>query len=289
MTDEAKQVVKNVAVRQVTDEGVTKLKVYFSDAGKQPLTGDVRTSFETYMRQVGAAGTHYLFVSETPDELRVHLHVYYDALVLDSTGARLNGGGNPVEEAIEGYLNGLEYGGVMYASKLIDVIQRAEGVKDVTLEEVKIESNNDMSAVGGVVGSNTSCTLKACYAWGSVTGSGSGTIYVGGVTGSNDLGTLTACYHAKGTVSGPDGATGGVAGRNFKDSMFGGGIITACYWGGNGQEQGIGEDQVGTGGTTMVTDSNWSGAKDAMNDALQSAGSEWQYELTGALPTLKKQ
>ena len=121
----------------VIDEGsvgVTKLKVYFSDAGKQPLTGDVRTSFETYMRQVGAAGTHYLFVSETPDELRVHLHVYYDALVLDSTGARLNGGGNPVEEAIEGYLNGLEYGGVMYASKLIDVIQQAEGVKDVTLD-----------------------------------------------------------------------------------------------------------------------------------------------------------
>lgn len=132
--DETKQVVKNVAVRQVTDEGVTKLKMYFSDAGKQALTGDVRTAFEAYMRQVGAAGTHYLFVSEVPDELRVHLHVYYDALVLDSTGTRLNGGGKPVEEAIEGYLNGLEYGGVMYASKLIDVIQQAEGVKDVTLD-----------------------------------------------------------------------------------------------------------------------------------------------------------
>lgn len=157
---------------------------------------------------------------------------------------------------------------------------------DVTLESI----NQYYNFAGGVVGSNGgSSTLKACYAWGNVIGSGSGTVYVGGVTGSNDLGTLTACYHAKGTVSGPDGATGGVAGRNFKDSMFGGGIITACYWGGNGQEQGIGEDQVGTGGTTMVTDSNWSGAKDAMNDALQSAGSEWQYELTGALPTLKKQ
>ena len=152
--------------------------------------------------------------------------------------------------------------------------------------------SNDIGTyfAGGVVGSNgSSCTLKACYAWGSVTGSGSGTVYTGGVTGSNDLGTLTACYHAKGTVKGSDGATGGVAGRNYKGLMPYGGIITACYWGGNGQEQGIGEDQVGTGGTTMVTDSNWSGAKDAMNDALQSAGSEWQYELTGALPTLKKQ
>ena len=157
---------------------------------------------------------------------------------------------------------------------------------DVTVEN----DGTDTYFAGGVVGSNgSSCTLKACYAWGSVTGSGSGTVYTGGVTGSNDLGTLTACYHAKGTVSGPTGTTGGVAGRNYKGLMPYGGIITACYWGGNGQEQGIGEDQVGTGGTTMVTDSNWSGAKDAMNDALQSAGSEWQYELTGALPTLKKQ
>ena len=155
--------------------------------------------------------------------------------------------------------------------------------------------SNDIGTyfAGGVVGSNgSSSTLKACYAWGSVTGSGSGTVYVGGVTGTNDCGTLTACYHAKGTVKGSDGATdgatGGVAGRNFKGLMPYGGIITACYWGDNGQEQGIGEDQVGTGETTQV-DSNWTDAMKAMNTALQSAGSEWQYELTGALPTLKKQ
>ena len=153
--------------------------------------------------------------------------------------------------------------------------------------------SNDIGTcyAGGVVGNNgSSSTLKACYAWGSVTGSkSSGTVYVGGVTGSNDLGTLTACYHAKGTVSGPDGTTGGVAGRNFKDSMFGGGIITACYWGGNGQEQGIGEDQVGTtGGTEQVTDGDWQNAVTQMNAALQNAGSEWRYELTGELPTLKK-
>ena len=154
--------------------------------------------------------------------------------------------------------------------------------------DVTVESNGiDTSYAGGVVGANTVSTLKACYAWGKVTGSGSGTIYAGGVTGTNDCGTLTACYHAKGDVSGPDGTTGGVTGQNYKDSMFGGGIITACYWGGNGQEQGIGEDQVGTGGTTMVTDGDWQNAVTQMNAALNESG--WQYELTGALPTLKKQ
>ena len=71
--------------------------------------------------------------------------------------------------------------------------------------------------------------------------------------------------------------------------MLGGGIITACFWGSNGQTQSIGEDQVGTGGTTMVTDGDWQNAVTQMNAALQNAGSEWQYELgTEDLPVLKK-
>lgn len=132
--DEEKKVVKNVAIRQVTDEGVTKLKIYFSDAGKQPITGDIRTAFESYMREIGAAGTHFLFVSEPPDDLRVHLHVYYDPLVIASSGERIEGMGKPVEETIESYLNSLEYGGVFYSSKLVDMIQITDGVKDVTLD-----------------------------------------------------------------------------------------------------------------------------------------------------------
>ena len=155
---------------------------------------------------------------------------------------------------------------------------------------ISVENNTTNAAwAGGVVGSNGSSTLTACYATGSVTSSGSGTIYAGGVTGTNDFGTLTACYHANGTISCPGGTTGGVAGRNYKGLMSYGGIITACYWGSNGQIQGIGEDQVGTGGTTMVTDGDWQTAVDAMNAALSGKG--WQYELKdgSSLPTLKKQ
>ena len=155
---------------------------------------------------------------------------------------------------------------------------------DVTLESI----NSGGNFVGGVVGSNTSCTLKACYAWGSVTGSGSGTIYVGGVTGTNDEGTLTACYHANETVSGPAGTTGGVTGRNYK--FFNDPVITACYWGSN-PDTGIGYNEGGstTIETTKVTDGDWQNAVTQMNAAMHNAGSEWRYELTGALPTLKKQ
>ena len=159
---------------------------------------------------------------------------------------------------------------------------------DVTVEN----DGTNNSHAGGVVGYNGGGTLTACYATGSVTGSGSGTIYVGGVTGSNNLGTLTACYHAKRNINGPNGTTGGVVGRNFKDSMIGGGIITACYWGDNGQTQGIGEDQVGTGGTAKVEGSTtWETAMNAMNMALTNAGTGWQYVTgSGDAPlTLRKQ
>ncbi len=66
-----------------------------------------------------------------------------------------------------------------------------------------------------------------------------------------------------------------------------GATITACYWS-NYDGNGIGAN-YGTGTHTKVdgTTVTWQTAVDAMNAALQY--SEWRYELTGALPTLKKQ
>ena len=156
---------------------------------------------------------------------------------------------------------------------------------DVTAER---DPKNNTYA-GGVVGYNGASTLIACYATGNVigTGTGTGSIYVGGVTGSNDSGTLTACYHAAETVSGPDGATGGVTGRNY-DANVGIPSITACYWQ-NDQAQGIGNNQAGTtDGTTKVAD-DWMDAMKAMNAELSGTG--WLYVPgSGDAPlTLRKQ
>lgn len=174
-------------------------------------------------------------------------------------------------------------GGVAGTSGLGATLTACYATGDVTLES----RGTGTYYAGGVVGNNNSSTLIACYAWGSVSGSGSGTIYVGGVTGTNDEGTLTACYHANGTVSGPAGTTGGVTGRNYK--FFNDPVITACYWGSN-PDTGIGYNEGGstTIETTKVTDGDWLDAVAQMNAALQNAGSEWRYELTGELPTLKK-
>lgn len=134
---------------------------------------------------------------------------------------------------------------------------------------------------GGVVGENFG-TVSACYhATGDVTGNIN---YVGGVVGWNYYGTVTACFHVNGNVTATYNWVGSVAGFNG-----GVGSVTACYWN-DSPDPGIGYDN-GSGQATKVdgTDVTWADAVDAMNSALQSAGSEWRYELTGELPTLKKE
>ena len=130
---------------------------------------------------------------------------------------------------------------------------------------------------GGVVGvtNGGTTTLTACYATGDVTVENDGTsnAWAGGIVGMNGTGTLIACY-AAGNVSG--NIVGGAVGVNYA-------TVTACYWSGLPDNDNGGATKVD--GTTVT----WQNAVDAMNNALQNAGSEWRYELTGALPTLKKQ
>lgn len=177
-----------------------------------------------------------------------------------------------------------EVGGVAGKTDNSATLTACYATGDVTFERASTIN----TFAGGLVGLNgTGSILTACYATGNVTGTGTetGSCYVGGVTGDNASGTLTACYHATGTVNGPDGATGGVTGRNF--TSLGAPVITACYWGDNGQEQGIGYNQAGTGETTQVDGpTTWQTAVDAMNTALNSES--WKYVLNGALPTLEE-
>ena len=143
--------------------------------------------------------------------------------------------------------------------------------------------------VGGVAGqTNSSATLTACYATGNVIieMDTKKNIAGGSLVGMNAGSSLLACY-ATGNVTSTGSSTGymhigGFWGNNYT-------TVTAGYWK-NNHEQGIGYNRESTGATkvdgSVVT---WQKAVDAMNTALQNAGSKWRYELKGALPTLRKQ
>ena len=146
-----------------------------------------------------------------------------------------------------------------------------------------------MVQVGGVAGeTNSGATMAACYATGNVTIEIDpiDNILGGGLVGFNAGSSVLACY-ATGNVT----STGSSTGNVYIGGFLGGNYttVTACYWK-NNHEQGIGYNRESTKVTkvdgSVVT---WQKAVDAMNTALQKAGSEWRYELKGALPTLRKQ
>ena len=138
--------------------------------------------------------------------------------------------------------------------------------------------------VGGVAGEKWG-TMTACYATGNVTLeiASQKNLYGGGVVGLNGGSRVLACY-ATGNVTSTGSSTGNVhIGGLFGDSYT---TVTACYWK-NNQERGYktAPESTKVDGTYVT----WQKAVDAMNTALQNAGSEWRYELNGALPTLRKQ
>ena len=138
--------------------------------------------------------------------------------------------------------------------------------------------------VGGVAGEKWG-TMTACYATGNVTLeiASQKNNFGGGVVGLNGGSRVLACY-ATGNVTSTGSSTGNVhIGGLFGDSYT---TVTACYWK-NNQERGYktAPESTKVDGTYVT----WQKAVDAMNTALQNAGSEWRYELKGALPTLRKQ
>ena len=186
-----------------------------------------------------------------------------------------------------------------------------------TIENCSVSGSvNGEVYVGGVVGKQTSGSMTGCSSSATV----KGTVNVGGVAGES-WGSMTACY-ATGNVTleiypGKDISGGGVVGFkggnsvlacyatgnvNSKGSSTGnvhiGGLFgykyataIACYWK-NNKEQGIGYNKEGIVTEATKVDGTgvtWKNAVDAMNTALQNAGSKWRYELKGALPTLRKQ
>ena len=138
--------------------------------------------------------------------------------------------------------------------------------------------------VGGVAGEKWG-SMTACYATGNVTLeiASQKNNFGGGVVGLNGGSRVLACY-ATGNVTSTGSSTGNVhIGGLFGDSYT---TVTACYWK-NNQERGYktAPESTKVDGTYVT----WQNAVDAMNTALQNAGSKWRYELKGALPTLKKQ
>ena len=167
--DETKQVVKYVAVR---DRGTSVQILASGEKNGSPavLDDSVLTAFKQYLNRVKIAGVVLAVRSLPADSVSIAATVTLDPLVINTAGMRIVDGSYPVEDAIRSYLANIIYGGTFNKTKLVDAIQRVDGVMDVELSVCSystdgatykaITGNNYTAAGGSFVAANLRNTLN---------------------------------------------------------------------------------------------------------------------------------
>lgn len=152
--DPDKQVVKFAACRD--NQGYVAILAAGADDTGRPrkLPDDVLIPFKQYMNDRKPAGIPVEIQSYDPDMIQVKLTVQYDPLLFNADGSLISDTSSfPVEQAITDYLYGIEYGGVMNKTKLVDAVQNVAGVKDVILDSILVQSASEYE-YGMVIGNN---------------------------------------------------------------------------------------------------------------------------------------
>jgi hypothetical protein len=131
---------KIVAYSAVTEQ-IRGLRIKVAKAGEidlAPLTNDELDAFTAYMRRIKDAGVKLNITSQVADSLRLVLTVVYNPLVLTATGSRIDGiAAAPVKDAIRAYLKNLPFNGILSLQKLIDEIQKVDGVADLHVNSAR--------------------------------------------------------------------------------------------------------------------------------------------------------
>lgn len=164
-----KRIVRYAAVR---DRGTSVEILVSGDKGGEPvaLSNADLTPFKAYMNRIKVAGVILNISSRDTDRVRINAKIWTDPLLIDSDGASVGDGTKPVERAIQDFLKSIVYGGVLNKTKLVDAIQRVEGVTDVELGDCwylkdgqdwkKMDGNNYQGASGSYKADGLENTLS---------------------------------------------------------------------------------------------------------------------------------
>lgn len=137
------RIVKHVAIVENKTNGWMRLKAAKEVNGElQALSRtepDELGALNRYMQSVKDAGVKLLVDSLPPDRLKMHIDIYYDAMVLDANGGSLAGGSiKPVNNTIKAYLRSLPFNGAFVLATLTDRLQETTGVVIPQIHHVSV-------------------------------------------------------------------------------------------------------------------------------------------------------
>ncbi|MBS1690085.1 MAG: hypothetical protein JSS96_15250, partial [Bacteroidetes bacterium] len=129
--DTTAQIVNYAAAIEYTN-GLKGLRIKvaaLSGGALVPLSTPQLTAFTAYMQVVKDAGVRITITTANADSLKLNLNIYYNALVLDGTGARLDGtAATPIQDAIDNYLENLPFNSLYINFELLEALKDVDGV-----------------------------------------------------------------------------------------------------------------------------------------------------------------
>lgn len=136
----AAQIVKLAVASEVGGEVILKVAKLDSSGDPIPLLPAELSAFGIYMNRMKFAGTIINTVSRDADLLKLSYIIYYDPLVLSSTGELISSPGTyPAEEAVHNYCKGLPFDGIYSITEQTDQIQQAVGVVDPVFQSAEAQ------------------------------------------------------------------------------------------------------------------------------------------------------
>ncbi|QQV91594.1 nucleotidyltransferase [Winogradskyella phage Peternella_1] len=155
----ASKIVGKVSIQRVVLNGVGSLRVKVAKSLNGVLTAfepSELSGFQTYIDLKDTAGVYKVATSGNGDDLKVQYKIYYNGLILDNEGKRLDGTNDtPVQDAIKSFLSSSDFDGRLDLNTLTDALQQVEGV--VSPHKILVASKfgdfnyNSTSNIAGVV------------------------------------------------------------------------------------------------------------------------------------------
>lgn len=130
----ASKIISNAATTRVLQNGYGTLRIkVVRTVGNEyaPVTAQHLFALNNYFNNhVADAGTIVVCTTGEADLLKLKLDIYYDALLLDATGGRLDGSATaPVIDAVKAYLKSIDFeNGQFITTRLVDALQKVPGV-----------------------------------------------------------------------------------------------------------------------------------------------------------------
>lgn len=135
---EQSRIVKFAAARSKKNKSILYLKVATgSNEAKQPLSANQLAAFKSYIQLIQDGGVNIQIINDPADEMYIEMDVYFNPLILDRYGKRLDGSSDtPVQDAIKYYVHNLQFNGMYINAQLVDAVQNVYGVEFPELKRV---------------------------------------------------------------------------------------------------------------------------------------------------------